>query len=596
MKNMSIQQRLAALREYMQKADLQAFIIPSSDVHQSEYPAEHWQSRQWISGFTGSAGTVVVTLSDAGLWTDSRYFLQAENELQDSTIRLFKSGLPDTPGIAQWLTSCLPQGAVVGVDGNVYSAREMQNLQAELQVAGLQVNVACEPFGEIWTDRPPIPENPVFVLPDASVGLSVAEKIEAVNERLSHLGADALLIASLDTVAWLFNMRGNDVAYNPVFVAFAYVSKSESVLFIHPKKINSDQIRHLQTEGVTVAHYDKVYEFVSRLSGQRICVPSDKVSYTLYQAVATKNTIVQAISPADMLKATKNETELNGIRSAMRKDGVALVRFFRWLEQAVPQGNVTEHTIAEKLVEYRSEQPQFVGESFGTIAGYMANGAIVHYHAHPHTAATICPDGLLLVDSGAQYIDGTTDVTRTVAVGTVSDEMKQDYTLVLKGHIALARASFPEGTRGAQLDVLARQYLWQNGANYLHGTGHGIGHFLNVHEGPQSIRAEENPVALQVGMVLSNEPGVYRAGQYGIRLENLIAVATKGEPTEFGQFLHFETLTLCPFDLTPLNSSLLTEEEKDWLNAYHEVVYRELAPLLLPDEVEWLKLKTTPIK
>ncbi|MBP1617583.1 MAG: ampp [Bacteroidetes bacterium] len=587
----TIKNRICALRKYLVAHNLHAFIVPSSDSHLSEYPADRWKSREWISGFTGSAGTIVVTLHQAGLWTDSRYFLQADDELEGTGIELFKERIPETPTIAQWLSESLKPGETVGVDGKVFSAKEANALLQTFAQKGLQLNTKFDPLEEIWENRPQIPQASVYELPIEFAGISPAEKIQNINAELAKLGANGLLVSSLDSIAWIFNLRGSDVEYNPVFVSYAYVSPKETVLFIDPKKVNPDVASHLQKEGVVLAHYSKFFDYVGALKGQTICIQSDKTSYCLWKQAAANNQIIDAVSPADLLKAQKNKVEIEGFRRALIKDGVALVRFFRWLEEAVPTGIVTEHLISEKLVEYRSQQEGFVGESFGTIAGFQGNGAIVHYHADKNTAKQVWNEGLLLIDSGGQYFDGTTDITRTVALGELSAEIKRDYTNVLKGHIALASAVFPEGTRGSQLDAFTRQFLWKSGANYLHGTGHGIGHFLNVHEGPQSIRMEENPVTLREGMVMSNEPGIYRTGKYGVRTENLVVVKECCE-TEFGKFYQFETLTLCPIDTSPIDIEMLSKEEIDWLNEYHQRVFNSLSPYLNEEEKAWLKEKT----
>ena len=590
---MNINKRLAALREFMGEKGLHAFIIPSTDSHLSEYPASHWASREWISGFTGSAGTVVVTREKAGLWTDSRYFLQGAKELEGADIELFKEGLPSTPSIEEWLTTELGKGEYVGIDGTVYAAKEAMNLTHKLNMKGLHLISDYDPFSKIWNDRPEIPTNPIFVLPEKYAGEAAHKKITRICDAVEKNGAESLLVASLDTIAWIFNIRGNDVKCNPVAVSYAYISKEETVLFINPKKLTSEISDYLKAEGVTIAEYDKVFDYVSKLKTP-VCLDANKVTFKLYNTIPDGCRIIDMPSPADLMKSIKNDTEVQGIRNAMERDGVALVRFFMWLEKAVPSGNVTEIMIPEKLVEYRSQQKNFVGESFDTISGYGPNGAIVHYHVSNESSLPVKPEGLLLVDSGAQYFDGTTDITRTLAVGPLTDQMKKDYTMVLKGHINLATAIYPQGTRGSQLDILARKALWDEGLNYLHGTGHGIGHFLNVHEGPQNIRMNENPTTLQPGMVTSNEPGLYRAGQYGIRIENLIR--TKHEmTTEFGDFYSFETLTLCPIDTTPIVKEMLTEKEIIWLNEYHKFVYDRLSPLLTEDEKQWLKEKTHEI-
>lgn len=589
----TIHKRLNALRRFMEEKGLHAFIIPSTDSHLSEYPALHWASREWISGFTGSAGTMVVTREKAGLWTDSRYFLQAASELDGTGIDLFKDGLPQTPAIDEWLASELGKGDYVGIDGNVYAAKEAFSLTHKLNIKGLHLISDYDPFDTIWHDRPEIPKNPFFVLPEKYTGEPARKKIARICDSVEKNGAESLLVASLDTIAWIFNIRGNDVKCNPVTVSYAYISRNETVLFIDPKKLSEETTDYLKAEGVTVAEYSKVYDYVSNIKTS-VCLDSSKITFSLYNTIPTENRIVDIPSPADLMKSIKNEAEIQGFNNAMERDGVALVHFFMWLEKAVPKGGVTEIMIPEKLVEYRSRQDNFVGESFDTISGYGPNGAIVHYHVSPESSVEIKPEGFLLVDSGAQYFDGTTDITRTIAVGSLTEQMKKDYTMVLKGHISLATAIYPQGTRGSQLDILARKSMWDNGINYLHGTGHGIGHFLNVHEGPQSIRMNENPTTLQIGMVTSNEPGLYRAGKYGIRTENLILTQHE-TTTEFGDFYSFKTLTLCPIDTTPVVKEMLTKEEIIWLNEYHKFVYDRLSPLLTEEEKGWLKEKTNEI-
>lgn len=590
-----IHQRLISLRKFMEDKGLHAFIIPSTDAHLSEYPASHWMSREWISGFTGSAGTMVVTREDAALWTDSRYFLQATQELNNTRIELCKDGLPNTPTITQWLFERLSEGDNIGIDGNVFAAKDAFSLIYQLNQKGLHVISDYDPFNDIWKDRPQIPTNPIFELPLEYAGVSASEKVKNIIEELEDNGANSLLIASLDTIAWIFNIRGNDVKCNPVAVCYAYVSRKETVLFIDPKKIAEEIAQYLKNEGVILAEYSKIFDYIANLHNESVCLSSNKVSLSLYNKVPSNCRIIDHIpSPADMMKSIKNETELSGFRNAMEHDGVALVKFLIWLENAVPKGDVSELTVVEKLAEYRSQQKMYVGESFDTIAGYQANGAIVHYHVSPDNPAKIKSEGFLLIDSGAQYFDGTTDITRTIALGNLTKQMKEDYTMVLKGHISLATCRFPQGTRGSQLDILARKTLWDKGLNYMHGTGHGIGHFLNVHEGPQSIRMDENPISLQPGMVTSNEPGIYRANNYGIRIENLI-LTKEDITTEFGNFYSFETLTLCPIDTQPIVKEMLTEDEVDWLNLYHQMVYDRLSPLLSDEEKEWLKGKTKAI-
>lgn len=593
MSNNTIPARLAAMRDFMSKNNIDAFIVPSTDAHLSEYPALHWESRVWISGFTGSAGTVVVTKDKSGLWTDSRYFLQGAQQLEGSTIDLFKEGLPSTPSITEWLGQVLPKGSTVGIDAEVYAAKEALHLEKQLVKKGLNLSSDKEPFSSIWNDRPEIPTNPIFILPEKYTGESASSKIARVCDAVEKEGAKSLLVAALDTIAWLFNVRGNDVKCNPVAVCFAYVSRKETVLFIDPKKLTDEASSYLRAEGVTLAEYTKVFDYVSKLE-ETICLESGKVTLKMLNTINPANSVIDIPSPADLMKACKNEVELKGFRSAMLKDGVAMIQFLMWIDQNIGKIKISEIDIPKKLIEFRSKQDLFVGESFDTIAGYGPNGAIVHYHVTEKSSAEVKPEGLLLVDSGAQYFDGTTDITRTIAVGTLTEQMKKDYTMVMKGHIAIATAIYPEGTRGSQLDILARKALWDEGLNYLHGTGHGIGHFLNVHEGPQSIRLNENSTTLRIGMVTSNEPGLYRDGKYGIRLENL--VTTKKEmTTEFGDFYSFETLTLCAFDTRPIVKEMLTEKELKWLNDYNKHVYDKLSPLLNETEAKWLKERTHEI-
>lgn len=589
-----IVQRLKALRDFMKDKGLDAFIIPTTDAHLSEYPAPYWMSREWISGFTGSAGTVVVTLEKAGLWTDSRYFIQAEQELIGTTIDLYKEKLPKTPTIDAWLVGELKAGSVVGIDQNVYAAKDYLGLNEKLTKRGLLLNGTLDPFASIRNDRPQIPTNTIFELPVEYAGLLPSEKISKVCDELEKEGADSTIVSSLDSIAWLFNIRGNDVTYNPVAVAYAFVSRIETVLFINPQKLTKETTTFLQSQGVTLAEYDKVFDFVAALKDRKIAVSPSKITYSLYSKISSSCQIIDILSPVEMMKSMKNETEIAGFRSAMVRDGAALVKFYIWLEKNIAEGTVTEWSIGEKLIEYRAQQDLYVGESFGTIAGYEENGALPHYKVTESSSKTIRQANFLLIDSGAQYFDGTTDITRTWVLGELTDQMKKDYTNVLKGHISLATCRFPVGTRGSQIDVLARQFLWNNGQNYLHGTGHGIGHFLNVHEGPQSIRMEENSVTLELGMVMSNEPGLYKEGEYGIRTENLMLVK-KFTENEFGTFYEFETLTLCPIDTTPIDKALMSASDIDWLNDYHAMVYDRLSPSLNEDEKSWLKEKTKAI-
>ncbi len=596
MKTNEIPERLSAIRQFMTEKQLDVFIVPSTDAHLSEYPPKHWESRKWISGFTGSAGTAVVTKDKAGVWTDSRYFLQAADELKETGFELFKMGQPDTPDMTDWVIEQAGKGGTVGIDGLVYAASDAKALKTKLDAKGIRLETSLDPFAVIWNNRLEIPKNEVFTLPDNVAGESVTSKIGRINSELKKLDADGLIIVTLDAVAWTFNLRGNDVAYNPVAVAYAYVSEKETVLFIDPEKLPDEVAEGYKKHGIKITDYNDIFDYVAGLPGNSaVCITGNKINYKLLQTIPASCKIVDVPSPVDLMKSIKNQTELKGFRNAMIKDGVALVKFYMWLEKAIPAGEVSEVTIEEKLLEYRSQQDLFVGDSFATIAGYAGNGAIVHYHASSETSQQVHPEGLLLIDSGAQYKDGTTDLTRTLAVGKLTRQMKKDYTLVLKGHIALATAIFPEGTRGSQLDILARKFLWNNELTYWHGTGHGIGHFLNVHEGPQSIRTEENPTQLKPGMVTSNEPGVYRANQYGVRTENLIVTQVYKKTKEFGTFYNFETITLCPIDTKPISKKMLTKDEVKWLNNYHKMVFKKLKNYLNEEERAWLKRKTKAI-
>lgn len=585
--------RLKALREEMGKAGITAFIIPGTDPHQSEYYASHWAARTWISGFNGSAGTAVVTTNQAGLWTDSRYFLQAAQQLEGSGFELFKEGLPDTPTIEQWLLKTLPQGATVAIDGTLFGASQAAKMKQNFESHGLHFVSDFTPFDTIWEGRPSIPKNEVFIHEEKYSGESVADKMTRIMEQVHQAGAEALLLAALDEIAWAFNIRGNDVECNPVVVCYAYIDDDRRILFIDQDKIGDTVCQYLKKNAVEIMPYDSIFDFVGSLPVEKkVFVDTNKINYTLLNKLNA--TSVSGQSPIALLKSIKNETQLAGTREAMIRDGVALVRFFRWLEQNIDSGKVTEITVAEKLREFRSQQNLYVGESFATIAGFNEHGAIVHYTATPESNATITRRGFLLIDSGAQYLDGTTDITRTISLGNLSPRQKRDFTLVMKGHIALATCHFPQGTRGSQLDALARHFLWDDHLNYLHGTGHGVGHFLNVHEGPQNIRLEENPTPLMPGMITSNEPGLYRTGEYGIRCENLILTVPDYQ-NEFGMFYRFETLTLFPFDTEALDLSIMTEKEIEWLNNYHEMVYDRLSPMLNEEEQQWLHRKTTSI-
>lgn len=590
-----INERVSALRNLMSARNIDAFIIPGTDPHMSEYIADHWKCREWISGFNGSAGTVVITREDAGLWTDSRYFIQAAMQLENTPIRLFKEGLPETPSINDYLISVLPKGATIAVDGSLFPVNAVEELKHRFSAAHLTFLTDFTPFDEIWTERPAIPEHSIYEYPEERAGESVLSKRERILMELHKTGANAILLTALDDIAWTLNIRGTDVDYNPVAICYAFLSAKENIIFADKEKLTVEIKKFFDENNIITASYDKLTDFLGQLPKEyHLLVDPAKVNQNLYDALSHECVKIKSTSPVALLKAVKNETQIEGFRSALIKDGVALTRFFRWLEEQVPTGTVTETGIATKLTEFREEQEGFMGESFGTIAGFREHGAIVHYNATPESDATITSEGFLLIDSGGQYLDGTTDITRTIILGTPDERQKRDFTLVLKGHINLALTKYPKGTRGDQLDVLARQALWNLHMNYLHGTGHGIGHFLNVHEGPQSIRMNHNPVILQPGMITSNEPGLYIAGEYGIRHENLILTVEDGT-SPFGDFYKFETLTLFPFDLNGIEPSLLTAGEREWLNDYHRNVYETLSTRLTIEEQEWLAAKTKAI-
>ncbi|OJX90364.1 MAG: peptidase M24 [Paludibacter sp. 47-17] len=589
-----IQQRLGVFRDEMRKAGVAACIIPGTDPHASEYIADYWKEREWISGFDGSAGTAVVTLHEAGLWTDSRYFLQGTEQLKGTGFELMKMGLPETPDMLSWLNQVLKPGEKVAVNPQMFSLNSYASMEKELSMNGLQLISADIPAAA-WTDRTPLPTDPFFVFSAEKAGRTCAEKIQSVRNELQKAHADVVVMSALDDIAWLFNIRGRDVAYNPVVIAYAMLDAKNCVLYLDDRKLTDDTAAYLAGENVTVKPYLSVYDDLRALPLQnKVLVDGAKLNQSLYEAIPKSCTKINQMSPVFKLKAIKNEVELAGIRQAMLKDGVALTRFFMWLEANVASGTLTEVGIAEKLAGFRADQGDFFGESFGTIAGFAGHGAIVHYRADAASDASLTTDNILLLDSGGQYLQGTTDITRTVTLGNTTGQQKTDFTLVLKGHIGLGSAKFPVGTRGSQLDILARKAMWDLGINYGHGTGHGIGHFLNVHEGPQSIRMEENPITLQPGMILSNEPGLYRSNQYGIRTENLVRVR-ESVATEFGQFLEFETLTLFPIDKNLIDQSMLTQQELNWLNNYHQEVYDKLAPMLIADEQAWLRNKTSAL-
>lgn len=592
-----INDRLASLREVMRREHLAAFIFPSTDAHQSEYVAAHWQGREWISGFNGSAGTVVVTLTSAALWTDSRYFLAAEEQLKGTEYQLMKLKVEGTPTIAQWLAQELAdvESPEVGIDGMVNSYHSATALISDLRkLGGISVRTNFDPLSIVWKNRPAIPQNPVEIQPMEYAGESVSSKITRIRKALRELHADGMLVSALDDIAWTLNLRGTDVHCNPVFVSYLLISSDEVKLFVDEEKVSAEVRSYLQENGISLYIYNKVEEALRNYSEYNILLDGDETSYYLWKTVKCQE-IVAATSPIPAMKAVKNATEIQGYRNAMLRDGVAMVKFLMWLKSAVEAGGQTEISIDKKLTSLRAEQPLFRDISFDTIAGYATHGAIVHYEATPETDIPLKPEGLILIDSGAQYQDATTDITRTIALGPVTEEMKHIYTLVLKAHIQLELVKFPDGASGTQLDAVGRECMWREGLNFLHGTGHGVGSYLNVHEGPHQIRMEWMPAPLRAGMTLTDEPGLYLAGKFGVRTENTVLI-TDYKKTEFGKFLQIEPLTLCPIDTTPIDTNIMLPEEIDWLNQYHQKVYEKLAPYLSETEKKWLRNATKAIK
>ncbi|MDY4406874.1 MAG: aminopeptidase P family protein [Sodaliphilus sp.] len=584
---------LEALRDLMRSKHIDAVIIPGTDPHQSEYPSEHWKFRDYVSGFTGSNGTAVVTLDDAGLWTDSRYFLQAAEQLEGSGFTLRKENIPGEPTVLEWLGEVLDEDAVVGVDGRLFSLIEANRIEMFCAQNGFMFAPDFRAAEAIWTDRPARPKNPAFVHDEALAGEDVDSKVSRVVDALDAADADGLLITALDEIAWLLNLRGSDVDYTPVVIAFAYVSEDERVLFIDSEKVTSEVKDHLKKYSVKIKDYDDIEKFLGKISSTAtVMVDPNRVSDALGQAMICNKTYMA--SPVIALKGVKNECQIAGFRQAMLYDGAAMVRMMMWLEQNVANG-ITEMDVDRRLQQERAAYASNRGDSFHMIAGYKDHGAIVHYEATDESAYTLAPDGLLLIDTGGQYLEGTTDITRTISLGNPTAAEKHDYTLILKGHLALARAVFPKGTMGVQLDVLARGPLWNEGMTYLHGTGHGVGHFLGCHEGPQSIRMEANPTPLELGMVTSNEPGIYKTGEYGIRTENLLLCVPACSNEEWGEFYKFESLTLFPYDTTLMDMDMLSREEVKQINDYHAMVCERLRPLLSADEAQWLEQKCKSI-
>ena len=593
---MDINQRLSDLREVMRREHLAAFIFPSTDPHQGEYVPDHWKGREFISGFNGSAGTAVVTMTSAALWTDSRYFIAAEEQLKGTEYQLMKLKIEGTPTIAEWIGRECGAGAEVGIDGWCSSANEVKALIADLRKeGGITLRTNLDPLRFIWLDRPSIPENPVEIYPLEYAGESTHDKMARIRQALREKHADGMLMSALDDIAWTLNLRGSDVHCNPVFVSYLLISTKEATLYINNVKLSSEVLAYLKTEGVGVAPYEDVNKGLKDYFEYNILLDPDEVNYPLYKSVIRE--IVEEESPVKRMKTVKNDREITGFRSAMLRDGIAMVKFLKWLSEYSEYSECSECSelsISDKLEHFRAEQPLYRGLSFDTIAGYQAHSAIVHYEATPETDIPLKPEGFLLLDSGAQYLDGTTDITRTIVLGPLTEEQKRVYTLVLKGHIQIELCKFPSGASGTQIDILAREALWREGLNYLHGTGHGVGSYLNVHEGPHQFRMEWKPAPLVAGMTVTDEPGIYLAGKFGVRIENTLLI-TSYKQTEFGQFLQFESLTLCPIDTSPVIPEMLLPEEMDWLNAYHQRVFETLSPYLSSDESAWLRNACAPL-
>ncbi|WP_337386665.1 aminopeptidase P family protein [Prevotella sp.] len=591
--NQTIAARLAALRDEMRREHLSAFIFPSSDPHNSEYVPPRWEGRKWISGFDGSAGTAVVTLHSAALWTDSRYFLAAEEQLAGTEFQLMRERMEGTPGIAEWIAAELSDAdsTEIGVDGMCMTYADVSDLKTELKHnGGITVRTNLDILDRVWTDRPSVPLNPVRIQPMEYAGESCRDKLGRIRSSLLRRGAGGMLMTQLDDIAWTLNLRGTDVHCTPVFVAWLIVAEEVAVLYIKDEKLSPEVIDYLHAEGVAVDDYDNIIDALNSYDGYTLLIDPATTNYTLSQLRGNFN-LVSAPSPVPEMKAVKNEVECNGFRNAMLRDGVAMVKFLKWLEEAVPRGGETELSVSAKLRQLRAEQPLFMDESFDTIAGYEEHGAIVHYEPLPESDVALRPEGFLLLDSGAQYLDGTTDITRTIQLGAVTDLHRRVYTLVLKGHLSLQNLCFPRGAAGTQLDAVARVAMWRDGMNFMHGTGHGVGSYLSVHEGPHQIRQEYRPAPMLEGMTVTDEPGLYLAGKFGVRIENTL-LTVPYLTTEFGRFLRFEPLTLCPIDTRPIVVDMLSAEELAVLNAYHQMVYERLSPMLDAEHRAWLAAKT----
>lgn len=592
---MDVKKRIEKLRNLMKENKIDAYIIPSFDAHQSEYVADHWKSRQWITGFTGSAGTVVITLDDAGLWTDGRYYIQAEKQLEGSGIRLFKMADKGVPSYTEWLKNTLKEGSTVGFDGSVFSVDLFKGMEKAFKSKNINIKIEKDLIDEIWEDRPEIPKELVFLHGIKYAGKSRVEKLNKVRSNINTKGANYYLLTSLDDIAWLLNIRGNDVPNNPVVISNVLVGEDKCYLFVDASKVTHDIRLELETDGIKIKGYNEIHQILNQLTiDDSIIFDANKTSISMYNSINTDTTKIEEPNITTALKAIKNEVEIENLRNCQVSDGLAMVKFIKWLKESVNKEKITEISAQEMLESFRRQQDLFVEPSFDTIAGYKDHAAMMHYKANKETQYTLKDEGFFLVDSGGQYFNGTTDTTRTITLGKLTEEEKRDFTLVLKGHIALSSVKFLEGATGSSLDVLARQPIWEYGLDYKCGTGHGVGFFLNVHEGPQGFRKEPNSVKLEKGMVITNEPGIYKEGKHGIRTENIMLVVEE-EKTEFGQFMSFEAITYCPIDLDAIDKDMLTDKEKQWLNDYHKMVYKRLSPYLDEEHKAWLKKETREI-
>lgn len=591
---MRVSEKLEILRTEMKKYGVDAYIAPTSDPHQSEYLPEHWKIREWLSGFTGSAGNLVVTSKRAGLWTDGRYFIQAERELEGSGIELFRSGEPRVPAMFDWIAETLENGSTLGIDGRLFSAKQVAGISRKMNGRGIKLKLDCELVDGLWTDRPELPSRKAFIHSLEYSGESRESKLERVRGEMAKVGADTYIISSLDDIAWLYNIRGRDIECNPVVVSYASVEKSRALLFGDSSKLEEDARLELEDSGVEIRGYEDIEYYVSSLGDSKVYLDSSKLNSRIYNFIPECVRKLEGDDIVERLKAVKNPVQLKNYKDCQERDGVAMVKFLCWLEGALYEERVTEITVAEKIEEYRRMSGFYIEPSFETIAGYKDHGAIVHYKATEDSAYELKREGLLLVDTGGQYLDGTTDITRTISLGNPTADEKRDYTLVLKGHIALSEAVFPHGTTGSKLDSIARLPLWKDGKDYRHGTGHGVGYLLSVHEGPQRISPLHNEVVLEEGMLITNEPGYYREGHYGIRIENILAVKLERE-TEYGKYFRFKVMTHCPLELDLVETSLLDGKERSWINHYHREVYRKISPHLEDGERFWLRRKTREI-